>query len=85
VGFSIRVKQSAAKALAGIDKQDRLRLVSAIDELAENPYRGSALKGDLTGLRRIRVGNYRVVYEIREGELIVLVVRIAHRREVYRR
>jgi len=85
VGFSIRIKQSAAKALAGIDKKDRLRLVSAIDELAENPYRGSALKGDLTGLRRIRVGNYRVVYEIREGELIVLVVRIAHRREVYRR
>ncbi|WP_018953379.1 type II toxin-antitoxin system RelE family toxin [Thioalkalivibrio sulfidiphilus] len=85
MGFSIRIKQSAAKALAGIAKKDRLRLVSAIDELAENPYRGSALKGDLTGLRRIRVGNYRVVYEIREGELIVLVVRIAHRREVYRR
>ena len=85
VGFSIRIKQSAAKDLAGIHKNDRLRLVSAIDELAKNPYRGSALKGDLTGLRRIRVGNYRVVYEIREGELVVLVVRIAHRREVYRR
>jgi len=42
------------------------------------------LKGGLTGLRRVRVGAYRVVYEIDEGEVQILVVRVAHRREVYR-
>jgi len=43
------------------------------------------MKGELTGLRRVRVGNYRVVYEIAARELLVLVVRIGHRREIYRR
>ena len=57
----------------------------AIDRLAENPFAGSALKGELRGLRRIRVGDYRVLYEVREHELVVLVLRAAHRREVYRR
>jgi mRNA interferase RelE/StbE len=59
--------------------------VRAIDGLAEQPLSGSALKGELRGLRRIRVGRYRVVYEVLDGELIVLVVRVAHRREAYRR
>ena len=43
------------------------------------------MKGELLGLRRVRVGDYRVVYEVLEGALLVLVVRVAHRREVYRR
>ena len=59
--------------------------MSAIDRLSDNPYAGSALKGDLRGLRRIRVGDYRVLYELLSETLVVLVVRVAHRREVYRR
>ena len=43
------------------------------------------MKGENRGLRRLRVGDYRVVYEVLDGELVVLVVRIAQRREVYRR
>jgi mRNA interferase RelE/StbE len=80
VNYSIRIKNSAKKALARIDRPDRQRIITRIDELAENPAAGSVLKG----LRRVRVGAYRVVYEIRDEELVVLVVRIAHRREVYR-
>ncbi len=76
---------SAAKELAAIYAPERRRLVEAIDRLGTDPLRGAALKGDLTGLRRIRVGDYRVVYELRQQELIVLVVRIAYRRAVYRR
>ncbi|WP_459863194.1 type II toxin-antitoxin system RelE family toxin [Endothiovibrio diazotrophicus] len=62
----------------------RLRLIEAIDSLRENPHRGSALKGDRSGLRRIRVGDYRVIYEIDEGEVVVLVVKVGHRREIHR-
>ena len=51
----------------------------------DNPLAGSPLKGDLRGLRRVRVGDYRVVYEVLDGELVVLVVLVAHRREAYRR
>ena len=83
--YSIRIKRSAATELARIPREHRVRIVRAIDGLAEQPRSGSALKGELRGLRRIRVGRYRVVYEVLDGELIVLVVRVAHRREAYRR
>jgi len=81
---SLRIKRSAAKALAGLPKADRLRVVAAIDLLCDTPAAGSALKGEFEGLRRLRVGHYRVVYEWQRNELLILVVRIGHRREVYR-
>ena len=85
MSFSIRIKESAAKELRRVAGTDRARIVAAIDRLAEIPHLGAALKGDLRGLRRLRVGEYRVVYEIRDVELVVLVVRVAHRRDAYRR
>ena len=84
MSFSVRIKESAAKELRGVAKPDRMRMAAAIDRLAETPYIGRALKGDLKGLRRIRVGNYRILYEIRQNELVVLVVRVVHRREAHR-
>ena len=85
MSFSIRIKESAAKELRRVARPDRARIVTVIDRLAETPHLGAALKGDLRGLRRIRVGDYRVVYEVRDDELVVLVVRVAHRRDAYRR
>ena len=85
MSYSVRIKRSATRELAQIARRDRERLVYAIDRLGEQPHVGYPLKGDLRGLRRIRVGDYRVVYEVLEHELVVLVVRIAHRREAYRR
>ena len=66
---SLRIKRSAAKALAALPKADRLRLVAAIDKLCEVPAAGSALKGEFEGLRRLRVGSYRIVYEWQQQEL----------------
>ena len=83
--YSIRIKRSATRDLEQIARQHRERIVHAIDRLGEQPYGGHPLKGDLRGLRRIRVGDYRVVYELLYDELVVLVVRVAHRREAYRR
>ena len=83
--YSIRIKRSAARELDRVPEPDRQRLVHAIDGLAEQPLAGSALKGDLRGLRRVRVGNYRIVYEVLEDGLVVLVVRVGHRRDTYRR
>ena len=83
--YAIRIKESAARELQRIERSDRERLIAAIDRLAENPFVGSALKGELRGLRRIRVGDYRLIYEVREQDLVVLVMRAAHRREAYRR
>ena len=85
MSYSVRIKRSATRELAQIARRDRERLVYAIDRLGEQPHVGYPLKGDLRGLRRIRAGDYRVVYEVLDHELVVLVVRIAHRREAYRR
>ncbi len=85
MGYSTRIKRSAARELARVPRRDRERIVHVIDRLADNPLAGSPLKGDLRGLRRVRVGDYRVVYEVLDGELVVLVVLVAHRREAYRR
>ena len=85
MSFSIRIKESAAKELRRVAKPDRGQIAAAIDRLAETPHLGAVLKGDMRGLRRLRVGDYRVVYEIRDDQLVVLVVRIAHRRDAYRR
>ena len=82
--YIITIKQSAAKALAKIDATQRTRLIEAIDKLKTNPNAGSVLKGEFTGLRRIRIGNYRIVYEVQNEQLVILVVHVAHRKEVYK-
>lgn len=84
MSYSIKIKQSAAKALQKLTREDQLRIISAIDQLQTNPAAGSVLKGEFAGLRRIRIGTYRVVYETQEQELVILVIRIGHRRDVYR-
>jgi mRNA interferase RelE/StbE len=84
VSYSIRIRSSAAKALAKIDSSERARLIEAIDRLAIEPSAGAALKGEFGGLRRLRVGRYRIIYEAIHDELTILVVRIGHRREIYR-
>lgn len=85
MSYSIRIKESAAKELALLPVKDRKRVIRAIDDLKDHPLVGSPLKGDLHGLRRIRAGNYRVLYEVGTAELIILVVRVASRGDVYRR
>ncbi len=84
VSFSVKIKASAAKSLQALPRAERERLVAAIDRLSNQPHAGGALKGEFSGLRRLRVGSYRIVYEVQERELTVLVVRIGHRREIYR-
>ena len=81
----MRIKQSAANDLARVPAAERRRIVHEIDRLGEQPLKGSVLKGERVGLRRLRVGDYRIVYETLHDALVVLVIRIAHRREVYRR
>lgn len=84
MAYTVRIKASVERSLRRIARPERLRLVEAIDRLATEPTAGSALKGEFAGLRRLRVGSYRIVYEVIRNELVVLVVRVGHRREVYR-
>lgn len=82
--YAVHIKRSAAKALQAIALDERLRLIEVIDRLADNPGAGSVLKGEFSGLRRLRVGNYRIVYEVQAQQLVLLVVRIGRRRDISR-
>jgi len=83
-GWSIRWDSRALKDAAEVPMGDRRRIVDAVEELAGDPLRGRPLKGRWKGLRRIKVGPYRVIYSLRRVELTVRVLRIGHRKEVYR-
>jgi mRNA interferase RelE/StbE len=84
--YSVGLRASAEKQLAALDKPVRERVAAAIDALAETPRPSGAIAMQgAAGLLRIRVGSYRVVYTVSDRELIVLVIDIGHRREIYRR
>lgn len=79
----ILYKASVAKDLKKIDKSLARRLVSRLEStLSENPNEGEPLKGEFQGLLKYRIGDYRVIYTKMEDG--VLILRIAHRKEVYR-
>lgn len=80
----VRIRLSAARDLRRIPPPDRTGIIHAIDILGVHPLVGTVLKGGLRGLRRIRVGRYRVLYEVQDDELIVLVIRVSHRKDAHR-
>ncbi len=82
--YSLAFKKSVAKDLRSIPNQDVERILKRIDSLRENPRAEGCIK--LSGQERYRVrqGVYRIVYEIQDTALIVLVVKIAHRSEIYK-
>ncbi|MBO0349006.1 type II toxin-antitoxin system RelE/ParE family toxin [Phormidium pseudopriestleyi FRX01] len=84
-GYAVRFKKSAAKELRSLDINLQLRIGEAIDSLSFDPRPPGVvkLKGD-DNLYRIRSGDYRVVYVIDDLERVVRIVRVKHRRDVYR-
>ena len=85
--YTIEISTSAAKAVDKLAKANRLRIVGAIELLSVDPRPPGAkmLRGGEQGRWRVRVGDYRIVYAIEDDRLLVLVLRVAHRREVYDR
>jgi mRNA interferase RelE/StbE len=85
MAYSVRIKHSAVKEIAALPKRDRRRVVSAIEGLAKTPRPKGVRK--MVGSKnccRLRVGDYRVIYEIGDRVLTVSVVRVRHRSEGYR-
>lgn len=84
--YRVLIKPSARKELLAVPtKKDRQRLVRRIELLGDEPRPDGCQKLTAHGDRyRVRQGQYRIVYEIRDKELVVLVVKLGHRRDVYR-
>ena len=84
--YRVELKPAAAKALAKVPRKDRERIARRIDALADNPrpHQVEQLGGQSEVVYRIRAGNYRVLYQVADDVLLVLVVRIADRKDAYR-
>jgi mRNA interferase RelE/StbE len=82
--YRLTFRASVAKDLRPLSKKDVARILRRFDQLAENPRGPGCEKLSGQNRYRIRQGDYRIVYEIRDDVLVVVVVRVGHRREVYR-
>lgn len=82
--FVIELKRTAQKQLQKLSKKDQLRIGMYFDLLRENPTAGKQLDRELKGLRSLRVGPYRIIYAIDHQIITVTVLKIGHRKDVYR-
>ena len=83
--YRLRINKTAAKELAAIPgKADRQRIVKRIESLRQNPRPKGAIKLSGAERYRIRQGNYRILYAIEDNALIIYVIKIGHRKDVYK-
>jgi mRNA interferase RelE/StbE len=82
--YKITFKKSVAKDLRVIPKNDIQKILSKIDSLSENPRGEGCIKLSGKENYRVRQGLYRIIYEIKDGLLVVNVVKVAHRSHVYK-
>ena len=82
--FEIRFKRSVVKELLQLPKADNRRIMARIESLAANPFPNGSEKLAGRDAYRIRQGNYRIIYSVDDRRVIVEIVRVGHRSDVYR-
>ena len=82
--YRLLIKPSAGKEIEALPKQNRRRIVAKITSLSRDPRPPGCEKLSGHDQYRLRHGNYRILYEIQDLDLIVVVVKVGHRRDVYR-
>lgn len=89
MAWRVEIKETARKEIKKLDKQIQATIVRFLRErvaAVDDPRQsGKALKGDMGELWRYRVGDYRIICDIQDDIIAVLVLRVRHRKEVYRR
>ena len=83
--YTIEILRSAQKKLSKIERKEQSRIIEAIRKLAGNPRPPGCKKLSGRPAWRIRVGSCRVLYEVQDDSLLVLVIDIGHRREIYQK
>lgn len=85
MAYTVQILPAARRQLSHLDPPIHKRIAAAIDGLAENPRQPGAKKlAGAENLWRIRVGDYRILYEIHDRQLLVVIVAIGHRGDIYR-
>ena len=84
--YQIKIRTKARKALARLPREAQERIAATIEGLAKDPFSRETDKLRGSGsARKVRVGDYRIVYDVIADQLLVHVIRIGHRKEVYKR
>ncbi len=81
--YKVLLSKKADDFLNKLDKKNKDRIRERLLALSDNPNIGKPLVGRLSGLWSLRVGDYRAIYQIRNYELVVLVLKLGHRKNVY--
>jgi len=82
--YRIEIKKSAVKELHAIPKKDLKKIVSVIASLSDDPRPEGCIKLSDGEKYRVRKGNYRILYSIEDEILVIYVVKVGHRKDVYR-
>ena len=83
--YSIKYTKEAKRRIEKLDPSIRLIIKKAIKSLLSNPYKGKPLSYELAGLYSLRTSDYRIIYRIKEKQLIIIVISVGHRKEIYKR
>lgn len=81
--FHLKFEPPAEKFLRKLDKYESKKILTKIKELEINPKLGKPLVGNLSGLWRLRVGKFRVIYQIKDNELIIFILQVGLRKNIY--
>ncbi len=82
--FTLIVHRTARKSLERLPKKQRQNILAAIDTLLADPFLGKKLEGEYEGQYTLRVGTYRVLYEIHRKQVLVVVLTVGHRQGIYK-
>jgi mRNA interferase RelE/StbE len=83
--YSVFFTREAKRNVEKLDPSIKRVIKKAIESLAVNPAKGKPLAYDLAGLHSLRTSDYRIIYRIREKQLIIIVIAVGHRKEIYKR
>ncbi|MEW5900001.1 MAG: type II toxin-antitoxin system RelE/ParE family toxin [Acidobacteriota bacterium] len=83
--YTILFTREAKRSVDKLDPSIRKIIRKAIESLALNPAKGKPLAYDLAGLHSLRTSDYRIIYRIRQKALLIIVIAVGHRREIYKK
>lgn len=81
--YEVKLEKPAERFIKKLDSVDQKRIIKKLRELETNPELGKPLTANLSGLWSLRFGKYRAIYQIKQQELVIFVLKLGHRKDVY--
>jgi len=83
--YNVKYTKEAKRNIEKLDQTIKQVIKKAIESLSSNPYRGKPLAYELSGLYSFRTSDYRIIYRTREEEILIIIITVGHRKEIYKK